>query len=118
MTIILDNGIRFSITKIEHFKLGEKTNEGFPEEHIRVWFQPCSVTGIADRGWYHVGSYSSPSLWSLLLDDKISIIEKEKAMLPNISSCVSRSADYAFFKYTGIKDRHNADLISRKILKK
>ena len=109
MTIILDNGFHFSIKKIEYCKLGEKTDEGFHEEHIRVWFQPCSVTGIADRGWYHVGIHSS--LWSLLLDDKISIIEKEKTMLPCIAACVSHPADYGFFRYTGVKDRHNADLI-------
>lgn len=109
MTIILDNGRHFSINKIEHFKRGENEDEGFREEHIRVWFQPCSVTSVADRGWY----YAKPCtpLAHVLLCSEKSIIEKEEFFAPYLETCLRSISERGFFKYTGKNKRNNADLI-------
>ena len=109
MTIILDNGYHFSIKKIEHCKKNEKADEYHCEEHIRVWFQPCSVTSVADRGWY----YAKPCtpLAHVLLCSEKSIIEKEIYFAPHLNSCVRSLSERGFFKYTGKNKRNNADLI-------
>ena len=106
MTIILDNGSKFQITKIQYCRAGEYAEDGWPDEHIRVYFFPYSPSTVRERGWWYVRP--EDQLGIFLMDDKVSMRQKELIFVDNVTDRGPENAGfYRCFKY---KARPNAEL--------
>lgn len=107
MTVILDNGQMFRITKIMGVVDGRPVVDTPIAGPLAVFFEPSSQSTVFHRGWWWVGNGGNSSY---LLDDKVSMEQKEKRLL-RLMACGSSNR---WYRYTGKNDRHNADLIPRK----
>lgn len=112
MTIILDNGSKFQITNIQYCRAGEYAEDGWPDEHIRVYFFPCSPSTVYDRGWWFVRP--DEQLGIFLMDDKVSMRQKESIFVDVVSG---RGPEHTgFYRCFEYRARPNAEL-ARDIVK-
>lgn len=104
MTVILDNGQKFRITKIMGVERNDTPTAGPPTAGpLAVFFEPIDKSTVAHRGWWWVDSGLTSDY---LLDDRVSMEQKEKRLLELMAG-----RDNRWYRYTGKNDRHNADLI-------
>lgn len=101
MTVILDNGRRFQITKIMGVVAGRPNLDAPLVGDIAIYFEPHAQSSVFDRGWWWVSDGVE-----YFADENISMVQKEKRLLE-----LMRGSSNWWYKYSGKNDRHNADLI-------
>ena len=106
MTVILDNGQKFQITKIMGVLAGVPSLSAPMDGDIAIYFIPCSHSSVKERGWWWL-SYDSRNR-NFFADPSISIVEKEKKFLKN--EMIQSHSENRWYEYSGKNDRHNADL--------
>ena len=105
MTVILDNGQMFRITKIMGLVDGRPTVDTPSAGPLAVFFEPSDKSTVSHRGWWYVNNNSN--IWDYFLNDKASMVQKEKKLL----ELMVGTTNNCWYRYTGKNDRHNADLI-------
>lgn len=101
MTIILDNGCEFRITKIMGIVDSRPRPDAPLAGEIAIYFEPHTQSSVSSRGWWWLNRDIE-----YFTDETIPMIQKEKRLLR-----LMRSADNLWYEYSGKNDRHNADLI-------
>lgn len=107
MTVILDNGQRFRITKIMGVVGGRPRPDAPLVGDIAIYFEPCAQSSVFNRGWWWVNAGGNSDYF---LKDEVSMEQKEKRLL----QLMAVGSSNRWYRYTGKNDRHNADLIPRK----
>lgn len=103
MTVILDNGHKFQITKIMGVIGGRPSPDAPLVGDIAIYFEPYAQSSVFDRGWWWLNHDTE-----YFADENISMIQKEKRLLELMRGSSNRW--YKWYKYSGKNDRHNADL--------